>query len=218
MCCVALKLLSVVGLCVQSIFYGIHKNKLYKLAVMHHHLLLVCIDVGILNMGVICVKVECDENKEPLRPFVLEVQRIEKIDITAFNAEVKELAHRMRLFFGHFKSELDTADHILVERQPLCGCVAVQELILYRFPRKTILLSPTQMHKLLRIRQLSYEQRKMATVCAARHLLQDHQKALKELESLERKHDVADAVCLLYFYLCSITNPFEKFRYRQTTV
>lgn len=180
--------------------------------VMH----VVCIDVGIINMGVVCVNVDESRPGVPHHPFTLKVNRLERVDITSFDEKVKELAHRMRLFFDHFQKEFDEADHILVERQPLCGCIAVQELILYRFPEKTEFLSPSQMHRCIKIQHLTYEERKVATVFAARHLLCNHTRALAGFEALGRKHDVADAICLLYFWLVrSKEHPFEKFNYKK---
>ena len=55
----------------------------------------------------------------------------------------------------------NTSNFILIERQPFSGIVAVQEIILYHFNKKCILISPVKMHKYMKIDHLDYNNRKL---------------------------------------------------------
>ena len=131
---------------------------------------------------------------------------------------------------------LDACDVLLIERQPIMGLVAVEQLILGHHRDKTTLVSPNSMHKFFNIAQYTYEGRKKQTVAIASTLLEHHSDMLKQMQAHERQHDIADALVLMYFYLHAkhekeveewekkeraadaarlgtLENPFEKFKY-----
>jgi len=184
---------------------------------------IISIDIGYHNMGL--VEAFIDEEYE------IHIKGVHKINLT-------KLPHRkMRPcecklhhtnepadLFAHFVQEygdlLDGADRILIERQPPTGLTNIEALILYQYRSKTHLVSPNAMHAHFKIGHLEYERRKERTVEIASDLLSD----FENYEQLARKHDVADAVCMIIFdnhhkkekhRLSKIDRslPFDRYRY-----
>ena len=93
----------------------------------------------------------------------------------------------------------DACTHVLIERQPLVGHTDVEQILFFMFRHKAVLVSPNAMHNYFKISKYSYETRKYKTVMLAAHFLSvDH---FPEYHCLERKHDIADALCLLLFWI-----------------
>lgn len=103
----------------------------------------------------------------------------------------------MTHLFKKYDTIFESADIILVERQPLTGICAVQELILYRYRKKTTLVSPNAMLNYFGILHIPYENRKPLTVEIARKYLGN----FEEFKTHKRQHDMADAACILYYYI-----------------
>ncbi len=93
----------------------------------------------------------------------------------------------------------DACAHVLIERQPLVGHTDVEQILFFMFRHKAVLVSPNAMHRFFNISKYSYDSRKYKTVMLADQFLpvQD----FPEYHCLERKHDVADALCLLLFWI-----------------
>lgn len=99
--------------------------------------------------------------------------------------------------FKKFKSEFDSTNLILIERQPPMGLVAVEQLIMSEYRNKTILISPNAMLKFFGLLQFEYSERKIHTEKIAIKYLG----SIKIFVFNERRHDMADAFCILYYYL-----------------
>jgi len=97
---------------------------------------------------------------------------------------------------------LDSADVILIERQPQCGLVHVEQLLYSRYRTKSRLCSPTTLHKWLGIRTLDYEARKVETTRRAAPYL-DY---MAHFRDDDRKHDMADAMCFIMWYVDQLYN------------
>tara|TARA_A100001015_G_C15017826_1_gene726380 strand:- start:1829 stop:2368 length:540 start_codon:yes stop_codon:yes gene_type:complete len=144
-----------------------------------------------------------------------ELKDFDNIDITSLRKESEQkcIAVYMKNLFEnipYFKS----ADFILIERQPFSGIVAVQEIILYHYNKKCILISPIKMHKYIGIDHLDYNNRKIKTIEFARPYLEKYEK----YRNLIRKHDVADSLCIYIYWKNTKKfedNPFETFEYTQ---
>ena len=207
------------------------------------------IDVGIVNMGLVGVNVDLDaDGRLPPKNMAANFTVCDRIDITQTphtrvpRCECK-LYHSKGLYdrVSHFLQEyapvLDACDVLLIERQPLQGLVAVQELVLGHYRDKTVLISPNAMHKFYGIDHFTYDGRKTQTVAIAAHLLEHHHEWLGRMQKEERQHDIADAIAQMYFYLAgrqkkdeearekearrkeaeklgTLENPFAKFRYK----
>jgi hypothetical protein len=175
------------------------------------------IDVGYHNMAL----VQFDTNDRT----VIDVR---KIDISQYthNTVCKEnctLQHTNHVsdMIIHMIQEhgdiFDTSEHVFIERQPPTGMTAIESLFFYIFRNKCTIVSPNSMHKYFGMTGCTYEERKARTVEIATKYLKDNENFLK----LFRKHDVADALCLLLYQYTKIPKPkkeqaprldFEKYR------
>ena len=78
------------------------------------------------------------------------------------------------------------------------------------FKDKVILVSPVSMHTHFGMRHLNYEARKERTVEIAN-------KYLNEEIPYERKHDIADALCMILYYNFRISvHLFDRFKFNGT--
>jgi hypothetical protein len=160
--------------------------------------------INLMNKGT-CRERDCDACKRPT------VCRIRK---TAMDG----LYHVLRAY----KSEFSLADVVLIEKQPMQGLLDVEAALYMAFIHKAVLVMPRSVHKFLGIGDLPYESRKVSTEAYARGMLECSQKMAAKFESLGRKHDVADALCFVAFFLdrCRLTknrnrpNPFQQFAYK----
>jgi hypothetical protein len=165
-----------------------------------------CIDVGILNLGISVGLIDEQFNLK-------EIAYVDLIDITKFThtheLEGKEcnlhhgknIADWMEHMFQEHLPLFQECDYILVEKQPPIGLVSIEQLIYYRWRDKCHLISPRSMHKHYNIGQFEYEQRKLQTMHIAESILYWSQRAIQKYETLERKHDIADSICLMEFWL-----------------
>jgi hypothetical protein len=110
----------------------------------------------------------------------------------------------MTHLFKKFKYEFDSIDLILIERQPPTGLVAVEQLIMREYRKKCKLVSPVSMLNFFGILQYEYSERKVHTEKIAMEYLS----SLKVFIFNERRHDMADAFCILYYYLSMKRNEY----------
>ena len=178
---------------------------------------IVSIDVGILHLGVVC----CDVTWEQI-----DVKHVALIDITKQcrqrNCTLNHTNHivdRVDHFIQVYKTILDKADRILIEKQPIMGLISVEQLLFDRLRDKVEFIYPVSMHKHFGIRKLDYDGRKAFLVEKTKPYL-----AGTVYDTLERKHDVADAMAMIMYWrrnsgrrvhreLGKPGTPFERFRY-----
>lgn len=162
---------------------------------MSRHAVIASIDVGIFNLALVlydvpnrqCSWYHCDITT-PCPP-----------DCPLLH-HTKSLVDRMRHWEYRYGEHVDAADVLLVEQQPHQGLTAVEMFLADRWRSKLVVISPRSMHKHFGIGNLTYEGRKLASVRIAVHELE----ALghpEPLSKLQRKHDVADAILQLIYYL-----------------
>jgi hypothetical protein len=157
---------------------------------------IVGIDIGYHNLGLVQVSLN-----ETFEPSVHYVKRINITNIKCLRAQCKiphtnEVADLMGHFIQEYGHLLDSADTILLERQPPGGLTSIETLLLYLYRPKTELISPNSMHKHFGIGFLSYESRKIET----ERITQKYFKNFLNYENQVRKHDMADAMCLILYY------------------
>jgi hypothetical protein len=93
---------------------------------------------------------------------------------------------------------------ILVERQPITGLQAVQEFFIHEFRDKVILIHPRSLHCYFHMNHFKGTkeekriQRKLYTERQASIYLERFK---QDLNKIERKHDVADAIVQLWYYV-----------------
>lgn len=174
-------------------------------------MIIVSVDIGYINMGF--VKCQVDENWEIT---ILKTQRINLKKLPHKNVsrcECKlhhtfETVDLMEHFFQEYNHDFEDADKVLIERQPPTGFNNIESLIFSRWRNKSVLISPTSMHKHFDISKFDYDRRKELTVDIASEYI--------EIDE-ERKHDIADAICMIVFYIYPMKikhqSPFEHFRF-----
>lgn len=99
------------------------------------------------------------------------------------------------LMIEDYKHIFESADEIVIERQPLTGLTGIEVLIHYIHKDKAKLISPNSMHAFFGFEKLDYEQRKERTQKIALKYLEDNEYYMK----LDRKHDIADAICMIVY-------------------
>lgn len=168
---------------------------------------ILAIDVGIIHLAIIGGLLTDDYLERPEILTCDDIFMCELIDITELmlNCDDNEchLSHDKIItdyithLFKKYKTEFETADVLLIERQPLCGLVAVQELIMNEYRNKSLLISPVAMLNFFGILRYSYPERKVKTEQFATKYLN----GFKNFTFNERRHDLSDALCILYYYL-----------------
>lgn len=166
-------------------------------------MLVASIDVGIVNLGVAFVYVDDATSK---------LQRILHVENVNTTLITHQRVPQAECTLGHTKTATDRVMHfiqeradmfaqcavVLIERQPIQGHTDVEQVLFMHFRDRAELVSPNSMHKLLQIGHLTYEWRKFKTVEFADTMLDPAQ--FPEYHQMERKHDVADALCLLIYW------------------
>jgi hypothetical protein len=159
------------------------------------------IDIGYYNLGLVLA--ECiDAN--------VNVLYVQKVDLTDFKTrETPELSDMIQEFVMTYADIFSQADQILIERQPPGGISSVEVLLHYIFRHKAVLISPVSMHSHFNIGHLDYEQRKLRTESIASKYIKDS----VYYEKLDRKHDIADALCMILFQ-----NYKNGIQFKRTTI
>lgn len=173
------------------------------------------VDVGFKNVGLILT--ECNMEK-------VDVLYLRKVDLGNYTCcpsctlkHTNDLADIMAHFIVQYADVFSQAEQILIERQPPGGLVAVETLLHFIFRDRAILISPNSMHKYHNIGHLDYEQRKVRTEEIASHYIHNN----TYYDTLERKHDIADALCMVLFQSYrngkqiknKEKNPFESYTF-----
>lgn len=175
---------------------------------------LVSIDIGYSNMAIV-------ELITDFKDFT--VNSVHKIDLSNFNE--REVYMTMIKFISEYKELFNSADLILIERQPPQGLTNIQDILAYNFSSKVKLICPRSMHKHFMISKLDYEARKQQTI----KITSKYLKNCLVFENESRKHDIADAFCLALYYIEKNKKPevvdipdnledfFNSFRYTPVT-
>src|SRR5210317_1573450 len=161
------------------------------------------IDIGYHNMGIVLA--EC-----PLKGDGVTVDFVKRVSLEdyKYNAPTNEIADLVPLFVEDHQHIFDAAERILIERQPPGGFTNIQTLLHYMFRDRVVLVSPVSMHTHFGMRHLDYEQRKeRVESIAERHVVGGI--------PYDRKHDIADAICmLLYYNFRSGVHIFDTYRFQ----
>jgi hypothetical protein len=84
-----------------------------------------------------------------------------------------------------------------MERQPPGGLTNVESVLFYVFRKKIILISPNSLHKHFGLSYYDYDRRKIEIEKLATPYLENFESFSRQI----RKHDMADALCLILFYI-----------------
>lgn len=170
------------------------------------------IDIGIRHLGLVWSVVSEKYETSTVKDFSL-------LDITCFlhNKVPRDectLFHERTFtdwiehIFQEFPDWFSHSDKILIERQPPIGLVAIEQLIFSRYRKKAILISPNQMHSFFHISDYDYEKRKEKMVEKLTKYIPEDKR--QEFQSMKRKHDIADAIGMLKFWVDKNRKQVEK--------
>jgi hypothetical protein len=167
---------------------------------LHKEMKILAIDIGYHNMGLVLA--ECGKGSK------IDVEFIKKISLEDYKyIQSNDFVDLIPLFVDDHKYIFDSADTILIERQPPGGFTNIEILLHYMFKDKVVLVSPVSMHTHFGMRHLNYEERKERTVSIANKYIDGD-------IPYERKHDIADALCMVVYYNFKISvHTFDKFRF-----
>lgn len=148
---------------------------------------ILAIDIGFHNLAIVVA--ECNNTE-------IKIEFCKKVSLEDYKyIYSNDFVDLVPLMLNDYKEYFDSSEQILIERQPIGGFTDIQTLIHYIYKNKTILISPNSMHTFFGIGKLDYDQRKEKTVKIATPYLEDNE----YFHRLERKHDIADAVCMILF-------------------
>jgi len=178
------------------------------------------IDIGIVHLAIVGFEINDLERFKVVDPDEIYLCKLINITEQIYNCNrstcklyhEKTICDYMMHLFQNYSDIFKEADKILIERQPLQGLISVQDLILREYRSKCLLVSPNSMHKYFGINDLDYERRKVSVEKISSKYLS----GFREYCFNTRKHDMADAFCILYFYLVGIKEKVqEKARYKE---
>lgn len=170
-------------------------------------------DIGMLNLAF--VKAVVDLSEYTIKKIIcvkhvnltqLQHSRISRRDCKLYHSN--DAHDRVQHFLQEFQDEFRDIDRVFMERQPIVAgaMCSVEQLLFGHFRDRAKLVSPNSMHKFFNIGHLLYDQRKIETTKIASpyfsHFL--------DWNSEERKHDMADAMCLMLFELGQIKKKEQK--------
>ena len=158
------------------------------------------IDIGYHNMGLVLA--ESDAGPK------IEVEYVKKVSLEDYKyLKSNDMVDLVPLFVEDHQEVFNAADKILIERQPPGGFTNIEILLHYMFKDKVSLISPVSMHTHFGMRHLDYDQRKERTVSIA-------EKYIVGEIPYERKHDIADALCMIVYYnFRNTVHFFDKFKF-----
>ena len=174
-----------------------------------YNMIIVAIDIGYINIGLIRVVVDECFNMSVIDATKIDLRYIKHTAMPPADCKIPhttETCDRVAHLLQEYAPLIDSADHLLLERQPLCGFKDVEGLIMSAHRAKTTLISPNSMHKFHGIGHFSYEQRKEQTERIS-HPFVGH---IEEYANLERKHDIADAVCICIFFVNKLKTVHDR--------
>lgn len=184
-----------------------------KIAIEHNRneFIFLCIDVGILNLGLSLISTDFDYNFK-------NIVGVDLVDITKFNCDKNcKLKHDkicvdwINHFLQKYNQAFEECNHIIIERQPPSGLVVIEQLIMSKYRDKTTLVHPCSMHKYFHINTFDYEERKYYTEKISNKYIKNKD-VIEYYNSFSRKHDIADSICLGLFWLNNIKIEFDKYQ------
>lgn len=171
------------------------------------------IDIGIKHLALLLIQVNMDYTIDDVIWFEL-------IDITQFHHLDVESKKKCNLFHANCIADwlmhifllhhelFELCESIILERQPIHGHTAIEQLFFFKYREKAVLIHPRTVHKFFRwSKDIDYEMRKIKSQSIFEYRLDKTTRVwLKDIyQNLERKHDVSDAYIQVVYY-CNLKN------------
>lgn len=168
-------------------------------------MLILAMDVGLINMGLVFAQVSTEDFSIDK---IIDCRQIDIKGLVEFCDDIdcphshsRCIADYMSHLFSEYKTFFERADTILVERQPPQGFISIQEITNYEYRDKVVMIAPQGMHNYFDMQGLTYDRRKEFTVEYAKRWLGEFPDF-----SLERNHDISDAMCMIIYHLKALEN------------
>lgn len=191
----------------------------------------VCFDPGIRNVG-FCWgsmnsigSIDSIDGLECVDMTIMTHKRVSTEDCClSHGSHIQERVAHFLQEWGHLIHE---ASIVLVELQPFQSAGKPFEILLKeRYGSKVVLIPPRSIHKALGMGGYTYEGRKKISVTIASDFLEalvakevkGAPEALKAMGPMDRKHDCADAILLLIYYIYHFTPVKTKRKPRETLI
>ena len=155
--------------------------------------LIVGVDVGYINLALVSVVVsDAHEISEVTGSMLVDITKTRCLPDCQLHHS-NNVVDRMNHMFALHSAVFEDADEILIEAQPVvAGLVHVEALIFSRYRQKAVLVQPTSVQSHFKWPRKQYELKKDAAVQTALPYM-------PQLQDVVRKHDLADAFCLILF-------------------
>ena len=163
-------------------------------------MIIVSIDVGYVNLGLTRATVDECFNVSFIDVIKINLRHTRHTRVPACECKIphtNETCDRIAHFLQEYEPILGSAETILIERQPIMGLKDIEGLIMSANRSRTILVSPNSMHRFFGISKFTYDERKVQT----EKIAEKYVGHMEEYQNLERKHDIADAVCLCLYHV-----------------
>lgn len=180
------------------------------------------IDVGWINLAIVLANINSNtwEFESLLKADLVNLNELRHLKVSVSHCTLhhtNDACDKINHFIQEYGTDwMDVSDIILIERQPITGLVHVEQLLYNAYRHKAILISPNKMHRWLQIQHLPYDLRKEQTVQYVESKLGHNdeqwiQTCLQLEENKQRKHDVADAICILFYFLNTRQDELDRY-------
>lgn len=203
--------------CVEEKEYDELCDKIHNLKIDTSDIFIMSIDIGIINLGWSVCTIGSD--------WILKsIDMVGLVNITEyehFTVERRDcrLYHTKNIYdwVMHFIQEhsqiFELMDHILIEKQPPQGLVAVEQALFGHFRNRIHLVHPRSMHCYFRIGHYDYDQRKVQVTGIAESYMENYledEGMMENYRMFQRRHDICDSICLLLFWISTKRNGWKQ--------
>jgi hypothetical protein len=170
---------------------------------------ILCIDPGIINLALVSLQYSSKSKHTILDEFhLVDITRLCPLRTINFKIKKtcplkyhsKSISDQMDHVFHRYKNLFEDSDFIIIERQPPTGLVVIEQLIFKEYRSKSHLVSPNSLHKFFSWSS-SYTVRKQESESYIRDNLFMSEDQKRELDVMDRRHDVTDAICFGLYWL-----------------
>jgi len=166
------------------------------------------IDVGIHHLAMILIETTLDYVHRDVVWFeMVNITHFQHLDNPARKTctipHTRTVADWLSHLF-YLNAELfDLCNHILIERQPPGGQIAIEQLLFFQYRSKAVLVHPRSVHAFFGWSNCNYDERKVKSVQVLQYALKQSKREwlVAEYQAITRKHDISDAYTQAVYYL-----------------
>jgi hypothetical protein len=202
---------------------------------------IVSVDIGIHHLALVLIETPHDYRSHDVVWFeLIDITRFVHLDDTSKRTctipHTRTVSDWLSHVFYLYHELFALADHILIERQPPGGQIAVEQLFFFQYRSKAILIHPNTVHAFFGWHgdresdsEIRYQHRKEKSMQVLRYRLAQTARTWlgNELCMYTRQHDIADAYCQAVYFTYRMhvdarrqqtrwdpADPLERFRFK----